>query len=235
MKKILDICLTPDLIQHYDLNEKVVVIVDIFRATSTMVTALAQGIESIYPVATVEECKLLKEKGYLTMAERGGFKVDGFDLDNSPLTYLDLDLKGKKLAMTTSNGTLAISKSKTASEVIIGAFLNKNAVIEYLSKSEKDLIILCSGWRGRVNLEDTLFAGALAVELIDYYHFDNDACDIARSTYLLGQNNPKRFLYQATHYQRLVNMENEADIDFSLQENKYNILPVLRESEIVVA
>ena len=233
--KNIEVCLTPDLISHFDLNEKVVVAIDIFRATSCMTTALANGVEAIIPVATVEECKALQEKGYLAAAERDGKKVEGFDLDNSPFSYLNPELEGKTLAMTTSNGTLVISKSKeTAYKVVIGSFLNKTSVVQFLIKEQKDVVLFCAGWKGNVNLEDTFFAGALLNDLLHDFKYSNDSCALARSVYHLGKNAPKRFLMDSSHFNRLKKLGHEADMDFCLSIDNYQILPVLVGDRLVV-
>ncbi len=124
MKKI-EICLSPELIRLHDLKGKIVVVVDIFRATSTMVTGLANAVQSITPIAGLESCRTMKEEGYIIAGERNGHTAEGFELGNSPLSYLDNAFEGKKIAVTTTNGTLAIELSKKdADEVILGAFLN---------------------------------------------------------------------------------------------------------------
>src|SRR6478736_5180991 len=153
MRKV-DVCLTPELLHLYEVKDRVVVIVDILRATSCMTVAIANGVEKIIPVAKLEECQSLREKGCVGAAERDGKMPEGFDLGNSPLAYLNNAYAGKTIAMTTTNGTLAIAKSKDAEEVIVGSFLNKTAVINYLITQPNDVLIVCAGWKGKVNLED---------------------------------------------------------------------------------
>ena len=151
----------------HNIDNTIVVVTDIFRATSCMVTGLAYGVGSITPVATVEECFELQQKGYIAAAERNAMKVEGFDLDNSPFSYMDEDLIGANIAMTTTNGTLSITKAKTSAvKVLVGAFLNLGAIVNHLKSQPYDVLVLCAGWKGRVNLEDTLFAGALVLSLI---------------------------------------------------------------------
>lgn len=135
----------------YTVEDKSVVVVDILRATSSMVTAFAHGIESIYPVAKLEDCRAMKAKGYLIAGEREGEKVADFDLGNSPFEYMTENLKGKQIAFTTTNGTQAIAKSIGAKEIIIGAFLNLSAVAGHLIKSNNNVLIVCAGWKGKVN------------------------------------------------------------------------------------
>ena len=145
----------------YDVRDKTVVIIDILRATSCMTTAFAHGINSITPFAKLEDCIAMKAKGYFTAGERDGKKVDGFDLGNSPFEYMEEKLKGKKIAFTTTNGTQAIAKAIEAREIIIGSFLNLSAITSHLLESNNKVLLVCAGWKGKVNLEDTLFAGAI--------------------------------------------------------------------------
>ena len=121
MRKI-DACLSPDLIHLYDLSGKAVVAVDIFRATSCMVTAFAHGASEIVPVEQVDVCASYREKGYLVSAERNGITPDGFDFDNSPFSYQVEKVKDAKICVTTTNGTVAIRRSETAAALYVGAF-----------------------------------------------------------------------------------------------------------------
>ncbi len=228
--KNIEVCLSPELLPFYEVNDKIVIVIDIFRATSCIVTALACGVESITPVAEIDECKALQAKGYLAAAEREGDQVEGFDFGNSPLAYLAADIKGKKLAMTTSNGTKAIDMAKKmgAKEIIIGAFLNKTAIVKYILEKQENVLLLCAGWKGRVNLEDSIFAGNILDELLIHFNFSNDACGLARSAYHLGKNNPTRFLTDSSHFQRLKNRGRMDDVVFCLELDKYDFIPVLK-------
>src|SRR5687767_2329393 len=163
--RTIDVCLSPDMMHLYKVQDHCIVVVDVLRATSCMTTAFAHGIESIAPFAQLADCLAMKEKGYFTAGERDGKKVEGFDLGNSPFEYQDPKLKGQKIAFTTTNGTRAIVKSLGAKEIIIGSFLNLTAVANHLRTINSDVLVVCAGWKGKVNLEDQLFAGAL-VELL---------------------------------------------------------------------
>ena len=148
MKRI-DVCLSPEMVHLHKTEGKVVVVIDILRATSCMTTALANGIASITAVASLEECTALGCEGYLTAAERDGKKVEGFDLGNSPFSYQDPSLKGKKVVVTTTNGTQAIVKSAGAQEIIVGSFLNFTSIVEYLRSQPYDVLMHCAGWKPR--------------------------------------------------------------------------------------
>ncbi len=232
----IEVCLTPDLLPHFDLKDKIVVVIDILRATSCITTALANGVKSIIPVREVEECKALQSQGYLAAAERGGKKVEGFDLDNSPFSYQNPDLKGKTIAMTTSNGTLAIDLSKNvAKEVLIGSFLNQRTLCNYLQKKEDNILLFCAGWKGKENMEDTFFAGALIDDLSNTnIELGNDGAFISKAVYHVGRNQYKKFLRKSSHYQRLISFGLEKDIDFCFTANQYNVLPYLKGNEIVI-
>jgi 2-phosphosulfolactate phosphatase len=233
--KNIDVCLTPDLLHLHKINNSIVIVTDIFRATSCMVTGFAYGVKSIIPVATVEECKNLQNMGYVAAAERNAEKVEGFDLDNSPFSYMDERLIGGKIAMTTTNGTLSISKAKTdAVKVIVGAFLNLEAVVNHLKNQPYDVLVLCAGWKGRPNLEDTLFAGAVVEALKDEYFVSEDSAILAMRTYQQAKDNMLAYLANSSHIRRLQGLGINKDISYCLQKDLYDVLPVLRGNELVV-
>jgi len=233
--KNIDVCLSPDLLHLHKINNSIVVVTDIFRATSCMVTGFAYGVKSIIPVATVEECKNLQNMGYVAAAERNAEKVEGFDLDNSPFSYMDERLIGGKIAMTTTNGTLSISKAKTdAVKVIVGAFLNLASVVNHLKNQPYDVLVLCAGWKGRPNLEDTLFAGALVEALKDEYFVSEDSAILAMRTYQQAKDNMLAYLANSSHIRRLQGLGINKDISYCLQNDLYDVLPVLRGNELVL-
>lgn len=234
MKRSIDVCLSPDLMHLYTVEEQTVVIVDILRATSCMTTALAHDIHSITPFAHLPDCLALKADGYFTAGERDGKKVEGFDFGNSPFEYMDPLLKGKKIAFTTTNGTQAIAKSVGAKNIVIGSFLNLSAVVAFLRQVSTDILIVCSGWKGKVNLEDTVFAGALIEHLGDDFNSACDAPVIARRLYAQARHDLKDFLKDASHIRRLQRLNIHKDIDFCLTEDVYHVVPVIREKAIVV-
>jgi len=231
--RTIDVCLSPDLMHLYKVQDHSVVVVDILRATSCMTTALAHGIDSIAPFAQLQDCLAMKEKGYYTAGERDGRKVDGFDLGNSPFEYQDPELKGKKIAFTTTNGTQAIVKSLGAKEIIIGSFLNLSAVTEHLQKSQLDVLVVCAGWKGKVNLEDTLFAGALVEKLKHELHPVCDAPLVGQHLYNLAKNDLFGFLSTSSHVQRLAKLNIHKDIAFCLTPDVYKTVPVLQNNVLV--
>lgn len=230
--KSIDVCLSPDLMHLYNVEDRTVVVVDILRATSCMTTAFAHGIESIMPFAKLEDCLAKKTEGYYTAGERDGKKVEGCDLGNSPFEYMNPELKGKKIAFTTTNGTQAIAKSDGAREIIIGSFLNLTTVANYLRKGSNNVLVVCAGWKGKVNLEDTLFAGALVELLKDNIEPDCDAPLMAQHLYNQGKKDLVGFLQNSSHVKRLARLNIHKDIEFCLTPDQYTVLPILRNKTL---
>lgn len=232
--KTVEVCLTPDLIQHFSLKGKIVVVVDIFRATSCIVTGLAYGVNAIYPVATVEECKTFKKKGMIIAGERGGEKVNGFDVGNSPYEYMNDEFHGKDIAVTTTNGTQAILKSIGADQILIGAFLNLRAMADQILDMEKNVVIHCAGWKGMVNIEDTLFAGALINEIKSTHHASGDSAFIAENLYQLHHIDLLQAAHNSSHAKRLAAFGIEKDLDFCMEMSLYSIIPQYKDKMITL-
>src|SRR5580698_3214274 len=168
MTNDLHVCLSPALLSLYNVPEYIVVIVDIFRATSSICYGIENGAEAIIPVAEVDECAAYRDKGthYLIAAERDGSVVEGFDFGNSPFSYTKEKVSGKTVVLTTTNGTQALHLSRSAKKVVIGSFLNLTALCNWLKDQHDDVLLVCAGWKNNFNLEDTIFAGAVADQLI---------------------------------------------------------------------
>lgn len=233
MERSIDVCLTPELLHLYDHEDSIVVVVDIFRATSCMTTALANGVQEIKPVAQVEECAKLASNGHIGAAERNGEIVEGFTIGNSPLSYMCDEVKGKKVAMTTTNGTLAIENARNAYEIIIGSFLNISAVEHYLRNQTNSVLILCAGWKGKVNLEDTIFAGSLIERLKSDFAVLHDGSMAANAIFNVAKNDKATFLSNSSHARRLKKLNIKKDIEFCLKEDVYDIIPILKDGVLV--
>ena len=232
--KTIDVCLSPDLMHLFDVRDKTVVIIDILRATSCMTTAFAHGINSITPFAKLEDCIAMKAKGYFTAGERDGKKVDGFDLGNSPFEYMDEKLKGQKIAFTTTNGTQAIAKAIEAREIVIGSFLNLSAIAKHLLDGDNNVLLVCAGWKGKVNLEDTLFAGAVVDSVKGHIEPDCDAPLAAQQLYSIAKNDMVGFLANASHVKRLAKLNIHKDIRFCMTTDQYDIVPRLNTGVLKV-
>ena len=235
----LDICFSPELLHLYDLRGKVAVIVDVLRASSTIVTALGEGITHVFPVATLEECTAYgQEHGCLTAAERDGLPAPGFDLGNSPFGFLDAarPVRGRALTISTTNGTAALRRSLAAEAVVVGAFLNLAAVADFARQQPRDVLVVCAGWKGQFCLEDTVFGGALAERLASEFDVSSsDATLAALHLWQQGRADLPAYLLQSAHVRRLNSLEASQDFEFCLRIDAYaDVLPVWREDRLVL-
>ena len=165
-RKNIEVCFTPGEYEYFKDEYEIVVVIDVLRATSAICAAFHNGIKSIIPVATIEEAREYKAKGYLVGAERKGQIVEGFDFGNSPYSYMNEALRGKEVVLTTTNGTKALDVAKDADTVVVGSLNNLDALCEWLAEQDKNILCLCSGWQDKFNLEDTICAGAISEYLI---------------------------------------------------------------------
>jgi 2-phosphosulfolactate phosphatase len=232
----IDACFSPALYSVYADTDSIVVVIDVLRATSAICTALHNGAARIIPVATVEEAKALQNQGFLAGAERDAIKVEGFDFGNSPFDYMDPSLAGKTIALTTTNGTQAIEAARNAKMVVVGAFTNITALCNWLHEQNSNVLLLCSGWKNRFNLEDSLFAGAVTAELIkrrpDYRL--GDGCLALNYLYQMAEKDPMKFLARASHKERLARLNLKDDIRYCLQPDLTTVIPVLQGDSLVV-
>jgi 2-phosphosulfolactate phosphatase len=229
-----EVCLSPLLAESFPAHDRIVVIIDILRATSCWVTALSNGAVSIRPVSSLEECKSLRESGYISAAERQGKKVAGFDLGNSPFEYTSKTVAGKNIAITTTNGTRNVNSFRFANEVIIGSFLNFSVVKQYLMNAGKNILLACSGWEGGICLEDLLFAGAMLEKLESMVVIEDDAAIIAMDLWKSAQPDFGNWLRRSTHVNRLLKLGLKKDIDYCFTFDLFNIVPRLSGSDIII-
>lgn len=229
IKPTVEVCLTPALFDHYDYKNSIVVVIDILRATSSICVAFQFGANSLVPVSTVEESLSYKAKGFLIGAERQGLMLEGFDFGNSPFSYMDEKIKGANIALTTTNGTKAINIAKSAHMVVAGSFLNLDALTQWLIKQNKNVVCLCSGWKDTFNLEDTLFAGALAQQLLSHFELsiNRDSTIAAIHLYDIAKTDLFSFLSNSSHRMRLSALHIEEDITYCLTPNQTSVIPVL--------
>lgn len=236
-KPTLFTCLSPALLHLYDLNNAVVVIIDVFRATSTIASALYNGAKEIIPVAEVAEAiQISKEINGIAAGERDGKIAEGLQHGNSPLEYHREFIENKTLVLTTTNGTrlLHMAINNNADTIITGSFPNLSAVGDYLLKEKKNVILGCAGWKDRYNLEDTLFAGAVIHKVKEAFSIHCDSSLTAESMYQQHQHDLHSFAPNLTHYHRLVDRFGLIeDIRFCFTPDVANVLPLYKEGKLV--
>jgi len=235
-KPQLHTILSPRLLEIYDVTDSIVVIIDVFRATSTIATALYNGASRIIPVDSVEKCiELGNITGGITAGERDGKIIAGLSYGNSPAEYPRSFIEGKTLVLTTTNGTklLHMALQSGASEVITGSFPNLSAVCDHLIKQQKNVFLGCSAWKDRFNLEDTLFAGAVIERVKEKFTIHCDSSLMAENIYTQHKHDIKSFIRHTTHWHRLAQYGLEKDLEYCVSPDLANILPFYRNGDLI--
>jgi 2-phosphosulfolactate phosphatase len=233
MPRKIEVCLSPALIDLYAIENSIVVVIDILRATSSMVYGIDNGAKAIIPVAQVEDCLTYSGKGYLLAAERNGEVVEGYDFGNSPFSYTAEKVAGKTVVLTTTNGTKALHLARKASKIVIGSFLNLTALCNWLNTQENNVLLLCAGWKDQFNLEDTIFAGAVLHNIRTQFTDFDDAGVAAEDLYLLAKDNLRAYIGKSAHSHRMLALNIEEDINFCLQVDICTAIPVLEGENLV--
>jgi 2-phosphosulfolactate phosphatase len=231
----IEVCYTPQAYNLFHKDNSIVVVIDVFRATSAIVTAFYNGVSKMIPVATVEEAREYQKNGFMAAAERDGEVIEGFELGNSPFGYMNSKVKGKTIAISTTNGTQAIEASRKASKILVGSFLNLDVLCEYLASQKKDVILVCAGWKNKFNLEDTIFAGAVVNKLTTESGFEI-TCDSAIASnhlYIIAKDDLFEFLSNSSHRNRLAKLDLERDIKYCLTPNQCPVIPVMEGKYLV--
>ncbi len=235
-KPYLYTVLSPRLLDIYDVSDCVVVIIDVFRATSTIATALYNGAAKVIPVAAVDECiEIGRSTGGITAGERDGKVIEGLGYGNSPAEYPREFIDGKTLVLTTTNGTrlLHMALNNGASEVITGSFPNLSAVCGYLASQKKNVFLGCSAWKDRFNLEDTLFAGAVIDSIKDNFTIHCDSSLMAMDLYSIHRHDMRSFIRRTTHWHRLASYGLEKDLEYCVTPNVANVLPIYKDGALI--
>ena len=231
--------LSPALLHLYDVKDTIVVVIDVLRATSTIATALNNGAGAVVPVDDIAKCiDLGRTINGITAGERDGRIADGLEYGNSPFEYPPAFIKGRTLVLTTTNGTrlLHMALARGASHIITGSFPNLSAVCEYLIAQQQPVLLACSAWKDRVNIEDTLFAGAVIKKVRQNFNINCDASGIAESLFETATPDLYGFLKEknATHYQRLTGFGLEKDLRYCLTIDVANVLPFYENEKLVI-
>ena len=237
-KPTLHTCLSPALLHLYDLRESVVVIIDVLRATSTIAAALHNGARCVIPVATVPRCmEVAASLGAIAAGERDGRVAEGLTHGNSPFEYPRTFIDDKVLVLTTTNGTrlLHMAREKGAAEIVTGSFPNLKMVCNYLLRKEMPVVLACAAWKDRVNMEDTLFAGAVLDSISEYFAVSCDSSHFARNLYRTAAKDLFGFMKanDATHYHRLMNFGLENDIRYCLTPDQSPVLPLFNGDRLI--
>lgn len=234
-KPTLETCFSPSLLHLYDISKSIVVIIDVFRATSTIAAVLHNGAKEIIPIDTVEACIALGKQmpQAITAGERNGHIAPGLQHGNSPTEYSKEFIQNKTLILTTTNGTRLLHQCHAAHEIITGSFLNLSAVCDYISSKNKNVLLACASWKDRFNLEDALFAGAVYQKVSQHFQMNCDSTRAAAVLYNSAHNRLYSFIQDSSHFLRLSQYGLEYDMEYCCQIDKHNINVVYQEGKLI--
>jgi 2-phosphosulfolactate phosphatase len=235
----LEVVFTPEEIKNRRLSDKLIVVIDVLRASSTIVTALACGCLGLVPILSPEQAKekaqQFKKEEVLLGGEREGRKIKGFDLGNSPREYQKEIVEDRIIIFSTTNGVKTLERVRGAFRIIIASFLNLQATFNYCSKFQGDILLACAGKEGYFSLEDTVCAGMLINSLRDIY---SDTCQevdanlTAQVLYKKFGNNILEMLQKSQHGRYLESIGLRKDLEFCSQLDIFNIVPIFRDGLI---
>jgi 2-phosphosulfolactate phosphatase len=234
-KYSIEVCFSPKLYSEIMTKENyIVVLVDILRATTSICAAVANGVERIIPVGDLEQARDYKKNGYLVATEQDGKKLDFADFGNSAFSFTRENIGGKTLVYCTTNGTRALEMARSAATIAIGAFTNLTALTDWLAGQQKNVVILCSGWKNKFCLEDSLFAGALAEKLLEKPQFTThcDSTNAATDLWNIAKGDVLGYIEKAAHRHRLKRLELDDVIPYSFTQDSTDVVPVFEGNEI---
>ncbi|MBE6053412.1 MAG: 2-phosphosulfolactate phosphatase family protein [Clostridium sartagoforme] len=227
----IDVIISADNIKEEYLENKIVVVIDMLRATSVIITALANKAKEVFPILTIEESLKKKEElikngtNPLLGGERKALKIESFNFSNSPLEYTSDKVKGKSIILSTTNGTRAINLSLKAEEILIGAVINAKAVAEELKKYNKDVVFINAGTNGEFSMDDFICSGYMISLLCE--KDNNDLSDIAKTAKYIYENNTNLvdYIKEARHYSVLMGLNLLKDLEYCCKKDIINIVP----------
>ncbi|MBU5592175.1 2-phosphosulfolactate phosphatase family protein [Clostridium sp. MSJ-4] len=231
----IDVIISADDIKDKVIEDKTVVVIDILRATSVIVTALSNGCSKVIPVLTVEEAfDISKEdrRSYILGGERRALKIDGFDFSNSPLEYTKELVEGKTVILTTSNGTRAIKGCSTASAIYIGAMLNAKSIAKKIIEEGRDVVFVNAGTLGQFSMDDFICGGYMINCILQ--ETEAELTDIAKTANYVYENNKDiySFIKDARHYGVLKSLELDEDLSYCIKKDIIEIIPEYKEGII---
>ena len=231
----VEVCLSPVLYDFHHDPQAITVVVDIFRSTSAIPTALKKNVKKMIPVGPLEKAEQYAKDGFLVAGERNGVQLDFAHFGNSPLIFIDNpEVAGKTIVYCTTNGTQAIEKARNSYLVLLGSWLNMSSLCGELIRKGRKTILLCSGWKGKYNLEDTLFAGALAEKLENNgFSLSCDAAVSAKHLWNASRNDLFNVIKDTSAYKRLSSLGYHDEIEYCLQKDTLNVIPVLIDGFLV--
>lgn len=234
----IDVIISADYIRNDIIQDKVVVVIDMLRATSVITTAIMNGCKEVIPTLTIEEAFKIKERlgseNCILGGERQAVKVEGFDFSNSPLEYTENKVKGKSIILSTTNGTRTLTSCLKAKKIYVGCVLNASAIARKLIEENQDVVIVNSGTNGQFSMDDYICTGFILKEMSKITS-KLYLSDIAKSALKAYEFQPDilGYIKEARHYGVMVNLELQKDIEYCVQKNITNIVSEYKEGHII--
>lgn len=232
----VEVCFSPALYPFIPrTGEAITVVIDILRATTSFCTAFDYGAEKLIPLNSLQAAFEYKKEGKLVAAERDGLKPEFADFSNSAFDFMNDNIQGKTIYYTTTNGTEAITIASAAGRVAIASFLNVPVLTEWLHKQNKDIILLCAGWKNNYCIEDSLCAGLIAKNLLNDNRFIPSGDSVVSAVILWNScnNDPEHLIKQSAHYQRLKKLGYEDVLKYSLEVGRSSSIPVMLNDGLI--
>lgn len=224
-KHKIDIVLTPELLKAHRQPGSVAVVIDVLRASATMITALHNGAQAIYPLETIEEAEGFAKEGKLVGAERNVVRCPFAQFGNDPAEYSAAAVAQKEIYFTTTNGTRTIKESiREGYDTIIGTFINLSAVAQYCH--DRDVLAICAGWQGRPSKEDALFAAALCDRLSPTHNIVTDTSRMMVELWQKHQHHLTEYIQESNHFPRMVAAGKEQALPYCLSIDITHTLPI---------
>jgi len=236
----IEVFLTSTGIEEDDVRDRTVVVIDVLRACSTIATALSHGARAVVPVLDMAQASRiaanLDPDVYRLGGERGGEKIEGYHLGNSPLEYTQDEVEGRDIILNTTNGTKALTRARAARHLIAGSLLNAGRVVDFIRQMDTDVTILCAGRHNRISLEDTVCAGLMLDRLWNGTEptFVSDAANTAYTLYKHDQPDVSTRLRRGNAVQLLTEMGYQEDIDYCFQVDAMPVLPYYADNRLVL-
>lgn len=235
----IDIIISADDIIESKLENKVAVVIDMFRATSVIVTALGNGCKKVIPCLTIDdawkEAEKYNREDYILGGERKAIKIEGFDLSNSPLEYTKDIVENKTVLMTTTNGTRTLTKSLNAEKILIGAMINAEAVAKKIAEINQDVVIINAGTNGNFSMDDYICSGYIIAEVLKRKS-NIDLTDISKTAKMIYDTHPDIMSYvkEAVHYSFMKYLKLDGDIEYCIKKSILDIVPEYKDSKITI-
>lgn len=234
--KEIEVVLSMPLFHHRLVRKNsIAVVIDVLRATTSIISALDNGVKSIIPVSSVAEAEVMKHEGYILAAEEGGKKLSFADYNISADQYWKNDLSSKEIVYCAVNGTKAFRLTREeADKVVVGAFTNLSAMTNYLLEQNKNILLVCAGNQNLIALEDQLCAGAYAEKLLESGRFNNHCDSVTASVDLWKQakDDLKSYSKKLNHRHRLPEVLSQEVLDYTFTPNSSNTIPILHFNHI---